>query len=89
MQVEAATYFCAIKRDGVMEKIFNLTEFEKRQLALSIAEVVQASGLCRTLVYAEIRSGRLLARKCGRRTVILREDLEAFLRALPCATPAR
>lgn len=54
------------------------------KLALSIADVVRASGLCRTLVYGEIRAGRLAARKCGRRTIILRQDLNAFLQGLPC-----
>jgi hypothetical protein len=54
-------------------------------LALSIAQVVRCSGLSRTLVYQEMRAGRLLARKCGRRTVILQTDLEAFLSALPAA----
>jgi hypothetical protein len=64
-------------------KISNTGGPNTEKLALSIAEVVRASGLCRTLVYGEIRAGRLPARKCGRRTIILRQDLEAFLQRLP------
>jgi hypothetical protein len=50
------------------------------RLAYSISEVVQTSGLGRTLVFAEIKAGRLIARKCGRRTVILDEDLRQWLK---------
>lgn len=63
-------------------KISNTGGLDTEKLALSIADVARASGLCRTLVYGEIRAGRLRARKCGRRTIILRHDLEAFLQGL-------
>jgi hypothetical protein len=56
-------------------------------LAFRIDEVVRTCGLCRTLIYAEIRAGRLRARKCGRRTIILRTDLEDFLSVLPASAP--
>jgi hypothetical protein len=52
------------------------------KLAFSIAEVVQISGLGRTLVFAEIKAGRLVARKCGRRTLILGEDLRRWLSSM-------
>ena len=42
--------------------------------ALSIADVCRESGLGRTLIFSEIRAGKLVARKCGRRTLILKED---------------
>jgi hypothetical protein len=61
---------------------------DAEKLALSIADVVRASGLCRTLIFSEIRSGRLVARKCGRRTVVLHDDLVAFLQALPLSGSA-
>jgi excisionase family DNA binding protein len=51
--------------------------------ALSISEVCKISGLGKTTVYAAIKRGHLVARKCGRRTVILHEDLIEFLRNLP------
>jgi hypothetical protein len=55
--------------------------------ALRISEVVVSTGLGRTTIYDAIRCGRLLARKCGRSTVILVADLEAFLISLPEARP--
>jgi hypothetical protein len=64
-------------------KISNATSAATEKLALGIADVVRLSGLCRTLVYGEIRAGRLPARKCGRRTIVLRHDFEAFLQRLP------
>jgi hypothetical protein len=59
------------------------------KLALSISEVVKASGVGRTLVFAEIKTGRLLARKCGRRTVVLIDDLQDWLRAMPSSRALR
>jgi len=56
--------------------------------AYSIAELSKLTGLGRTLVFAEIKSGRLIARKAGRRTIILRSDLESWLASLPAARPA-
>ena len=52
-------------------------------LSYSIAEAVQVSGLGRTKLFAEIRGGRLPARKFGTRTVILADDLRTFLEGLP------
>jgi hypothetical protein len=57
------------------------------KLALSIDEVVVVSGLGRTLIFAEIKTGRLTARKCGRRTVILHEEVERWLGSLPTSVP--
>jgi excisionase family DNA binding protein len=37
----------------------------------------------RTHLYSQIKSGALPARKIGRRTLILHEDVQAFLRNLP------
>jgi excisionase family DNA binding protein len=54
-------------------------------LALSIRQVCALTGLGRTTVFAAIRTKRLVARKCGRRTVILVADLNTFLRNLPTA----
>jgi excisionase family DNA binding protein len=53
------------------------------KLALSVAEAAIHANLCRDLIYAAIRDGNLRARKAGRRTLILRADLEAFLQELP------
>jgi excisionase family DNA binding protein len=67
------------------------------RVAHSIAEVCAATGLGRDGVYDAIRDGRLVARKLGRRTVIVDDDLRRFLDGLPralgheqaCAVPAR
>lgn len=55
------------------------------KLTFSIPEAVAASGVSRSLIYVEIAAGRLRARKLGRRTIILREDLERYLKGLPAA----
>lgn len=57
------------------------------KLALSIEDAVAASGLGRTLIFAEIKLGRLTARKCGRRTVILHTEMERWLDSLPTSMP--
>jgi hypothetical protein len=51
--------------------------------AYRIADVCKATGLGRTSVYEAIRSGELTARRWHRCTIVLAEDLEAFLRNLP------
>ena len=55
------------------------------RLAYTVKQATTALGIGRTLIYAEIRDGRLHARKIGRRTVILREDLRNWLEAQPAA----
>jgi excisionase family DNA binding protein len=51
------------------------------KLAYSITQVVQATGLSRDLLYNEMRAGRLAYLKIGRRRIITRQQLEAFLAA--------
>lgn len=51
--------------------------------AFTVADAVRASGLSRTRLYEALAAGDLKARKAGRRTLIARSDLEAFLAALP------
>jgi len=52
---------------------------------LSIAEACAMAGLGRTKLYQAIGAGSLQARKFGKRTIILRADLRAFLEGLPRA----
>jgi excisionase family DNA binding protein len=49
------------------------------KLAFSIDEAGQVSSVGRTLIYKEIAAGNLRATKVGRRTVILADDLKAWL----------
>ena len=52
------------------------------QFSMSIIEVQTATGIGRTNLYKAINSGALKARKFGKRTIILRDDLNAFLASL-------
>jgi hypothetical protein len=53
-------------------------------LALSISDVQRETGFGRTFIYGALTlKGGLVARKAGRRTVILRADLERYLESLP------
>jgi hypothetical protein len=53
--------------------------------ALSIEETLEIVPFGRTLIYEALKNKRLVARKLGRRTLILVEDLERFLNDLPVA----
>lgn len=50
--------------------------------ALSIEEVCSMTGMGRTKIYESIGAGALRAKKWGRRTLVLKTDLEAFLAEL-------
>jgi excisionase family DNA binding protein len=52
-------------------------------LAYSIAEASTQSKIGRTAIYDMINSGKLIARKRGRRTLILADDLRRCLELLP------
>jgi len=49
------------------------------KLAYSIAELPGIVSLGRSHIYEEIRAGRLRTVKAGRRTLVLAEDLRAWL----------
>jgi excisionase family DNA binding protein len=49
------------------------------RLAYSIDEVAQITGLSRDLLYDQMRTGRLGYIKVGRRRIITRQHLDAFL----------
>ena len=53
------------------------------KLAYTIPEAGIVSGTGRTSIYEEIKAGRLRAVKRGRRTLILADDLRAWLNSLP------
>lgn len=52
-------------------------------LAYDIPGASKESKVGRSKIFEEISAGRLKARKVGRRTIILRDDLVAWLSALP------
>ena len=57
------------------------------KLAYTIKAFCEATGLSRTTVYVEIRNNRLLAKRCGTRTLIPAQNAAAYLAALPDARP--
>ena len=61
---------------------------EKNDLiqAYTVREFCRAYGIGRSLTYIEIAAGRLLVRKAGRRTLILKADADAWLASLPVGT---
>jgi hypothetical protein len=63
-------------------------ELEAGKLAYTIAEAIKATGIGKTSLFAEMKAGRLVARKRGSQTLILAEDLRAYLAALPIAEAA-
>jgi excisionase family DNA binding protein len=56
-------------------------------LAYTIAEACAAARAGRTAIYAAIREGVLTARKRGRKTLILVEDLRRWVENLPTVEP--
>lgn len=52
------------------------------KLAYSIDEAADILSVGRTKIYEYLKSGDLKARKFGRRTLILKKDLEDFLVSL-------
>lgn len=48
-------------------------------LSFSIEEACKVTGLGRTKLYEAINKGLLPAKKYGKRTIILKEDIEEFL----------
>jgi excisionase family DNA binding protein len=53
------------------------------RLAYTILQTCDITGLGRTTVYEMIAKGELRALKCGRRTLILAEEIRRFLDRLP------
>lgn len=48
----------------------------------SINEVLKMLGICRSTLYKEINSGRLVIRKVRSRTIILKQDFDNYIESL-------
>jgi len=57
------------------------------QIALKISEVCAVSRIGRTKVYDAINRGELLAKKHGKSTLVLHNDMVEWLNALPTVSP--
>lgn len=49
----------------------------------SVDEFCQWAGIGRTAAYAEMKTGKLPAKKLGRRTIILKSEAEKWMTSLP------
>ena len=68
-----------------VDRSISRTEKQRRarQGAMSLARFSEDYAIGRTKAYEELRSGRLRARKIGKRTIISHDDAEAWLQRLP------
>lgn len=53
------------------------------RISMTINDAVAYSGIGRTKLYDLIKEGKLTPRKLGARTLILTEELDAYIRGLP------
>lgn len=58
------------------------------KISYSIDEISEITGICRVSLYKHANLGRLKIRKLGRKSLILKDDLDAFLGGLE-SYPAR
>jgi excisionase family DNA binding protein len=56
------------------------------KIAVTIPEACALSGLGRSSIYEAFKSQRLIARKHGKRTLILVRDLKEYLESLPTSS---
>ena len=60
------------------------SESQRPRLAWSINDLAQALDVCRDRIYADIRAGKLVARRIGaRRTIVTDDEARRYLDALP------
>ncbi|RFD19500.1 DNA-binding protein [Komagataeibacter melaceti] len=56
-------------------------------ISASIQDAVKMSGIGRTTLYGLLSQGKIKARKCGRRTLIMVDSLESYINSLPYHQP--
>jgi excisionase family DNA binding protein len=87
LTVDVLVWVRAHSRVVNMDATRKISEAERRrralQRAMSIEQFCERYEIGRTTAYAEIKEGRLRARKCGKRTVIADDDAEDWLQHLP------
>ena len=59
------------------------TETQANRLAFSLADAASAIGVGKSTLHELIATGKLPVHKLGRRSLVLREDLEAYVQSLP------
>ena len=59
-----------------------LTKVALTKVTLSIRDFCKVAGISRSRTYEEIKTGRLRIVKCGRRTLITPEAVEAWVKSL-------
>jgi excisionase family DNA binding protein len=78
-----ATTENAEPKDGQLNRHARRALAARDRLAYPIDEFAEAVGIGRSKLYAEIRAGRLKAKKLGSRTLIMATDGDAYLDSLP------
>ena len=58
-------------------------ETQADRLAFSLADAASAIGVGKSTLHELIATGKLPVRKLGRRSLVLREDLKAYVQSLP------
>lgn len=53
--------------------------------ALTVRDAMNSIRIGRTKLYREMKEGRIVARKIGRKTVFLADEVERYLASLPVA----
>lgn len=65
------------------ERARHAIDYTPDALALTVADAAAIAGIGKTLLYRALQTKQLPARKLGRRTLILRKDLDQWLTTLP------
>jgi excisionase family DNA binding protein len=56
------------------------------RIAVTIADATKIAGLGRSTLYKLFDAGEIVPRKSGRRTLILVDELDRYIRSLPSST---
>jgi len=62
-----------------------MRNFSTEKRGLTVDEACHTGGFGRSRFYEAVAAGQLVVRKFGKRTIVLRDDLDRFLDSLPVA----